>query len=84
MAPTRTGERTLSASKISAFHRVRQSFDRPRVDDFSRGVRGELALLVSEACRPLLEGRSGIQVAADPAPLAFDGRGRLRSPFVES
>jgi hypothetical protein len=39
-------------------------------------------VLVSEACRPLLEGRPGLQLAPEPEPLDFDGRGRLRSPFA--
>jgi hypothetical protein len=39
-------------------------------------------VLVSEACRPLVEGREGIEVVSGPAPLRFDDRGRLRSPFA--
>jgi hypothetical protein len=39
-------------------------------------------VLVSEACRPLVEGREGIEVVSGPEPLCFDGRGRLRSPFA--
>ncbi len=39
-------------------------------------------VLVSEACRPLVEGREGIEIVSGPAPLRFDGRGRLRSPFA--
>jgi hypothetical protein len=41
----------------------------------------ELAL-VSEACRPLVEGRDGMEVVSGPAPLRFDGEGRLLSPFA--
>jgi hypothetical protein len=41
----------------------------------------ELAL-VSEACRPLVDGRDGIEVVSGPAPLRFDGDGRLLSPFA--
>ena len=47
-------------------------------------VRDTLALehvLVSEACRPRVEGRDGIDVESGPVPLEFDGRDRLRSPF---
>jgi hypothetical protein len=39
-------------------------------------------VLVSEACRPLVEGREGIEVVSGPAPLRFDDRGRLLSPFA--
>jgi hypothetical protein len=39
-------------------------------------------VLVSEACRPLVEGRERIEVVSGPEPLCFDGRGRLRSPFA--
>jgi hypothetical protein len=39
-------------------------------------------VLVSESCRPLVEGREGIEVVSDPAPLRFDEEGRLQSPFV--
>jgi hypothetical protein len=39
-------------------------------------------VLVSEACRPLVEGREGVEVVSGPAPLRFDDRGRLRSPFA--
>jgi hypothetical protein len=41
----------------------------------------ELAL-VSEACRPLVEGRDGMEVVSGPAPLRFDPEGRLLSPFA--
>jgi hypothetical protein len=47
-------------------------------------VRDTLALehvLVSESCRPLVEGRDGIEIESGPTPLEFDDRGRLRSPF---
>jgi hypothetical protein len=40
------------------------------------------SVLVSEACRPLVEGREGIEIVSGPEPLRFDGRGRLRSPFA--
>jgi hypothetical protein len=39
-------------------------------------------VLVSEACRPLVEGREGIEVLSGPAPLRFDEGGRLLSPFA--
>jgi hypothetical protein len=39
-------------------------------------------VLVSESCRPLVEGREGIEVVSDPAPLRFDEQARLQSPFV--
>jgi hypothetical protein len=39
-------------------------------------------VLVSVACRPLVEGREGIEVVSGPAPLRFDDRGRLLSPFA--
>ena len=39
-------------------------------------------VLVSEACRPLVEGREGIEVVLGPAPLRFDDHGRLLSPFA--
>ena len=48
-------------------------------------VRDTLALehvLVSEACRPLVEGEDGIDVVSGPEFLSFDERGRLQSPFV--
>jgi hypothetical protein len=38
--------------------------------------------LVSEACRPLLEGRAGVEVSPEPSPLSFDAQGRLVSPFA--
>jgi hypothetical protein len=38
-------------------------------------------VLVSEACRPLLEAGHGIEIDSDPKPLRFDDRGRLQSPF---
>jgi hypothetical protein len=40
------------------------------------------SVLVSEACRPLVEGREGIEVLSGPTPLRFDDRGRLLSPFA--
>ena len=39
-------------------------------------------VLVSEACRPLVEGREGVEIVSGPAPLRFDGSGRLLSPFA--
>ena len=39
-------------------------------------------VLVSEACRPLVEGRDGIEIVAGPDPLRFDDGGRLISPFA--
>jgi hypothetical protein len=43
----------------------------------------ELAtVLVSEACRPLVEGRDGIEIVSGPAPLLFDTHARLLSPFA--
>jgi hypothetical protein len=39
-------------------------------------------VLVSEACRPLVEGRAGVEIVSGPAPLRFDDSGRLRSPFA--
>jgi hypothetical protein len=39
-------------------------------------------VLVSESCRPLVEGRRGIEVVSGPSPLRFDDRGRVRSPFA--
>ena len=39
-------------------------------------------VLVSEACRPLVEGARGIEIVSDPEPLRFDARGRLESPFA--
>jgi len=39
-------------------------------------------LLVSEACRPLVEGRVDIEILSDPEPLRFDDRNRLQSPFA--
>jgi hypothetical protein len=48
-------------------------------------VRDSLELehvLVSEACRPLVEGRDGIEVVSGPAPLRFDDENRLQSPFA--
>jgi hypothetical protein len=39
-------------------------------------------VLVSEACRPLVEGRPGVEIVSGPAPLRFDDRGRLLSPFA--
>ncbi len=40
------------------------------------------SVLVSEGCRPLVEGQPGIEVISDPQPLSFDEGGRLRSPFA--
>ena len=48
-------------------------------------VRDKLELenvLVSEACRPVVEGRRGIEIVSGAAPLLFDDRGRLLSPFA--
>ena len=39
-------------------------------------------VLVSEACRPFVEGQPGIEVISGPKPLPFDEGGRLQSPFV--
>lgn len=39
-------------------------------------------VLVSEACCPLVEGQAGIEIVSAPAPLSFDERGRLQSPFA--
>jgi hypothetical protein len=39
-------------------------------------------VLVSEACRPLLDGRSGLTLAPEPEPLRFDEQGRLHSAFA--
>lgn len=39
-------------------------------------------VLVSEACRPLVEGRDDLEIVSGPAPLRFDGSGRLVSPFA--
>jgi hypothetical protein len=39
-------------------------------------------VLVSEACRPLVEGRDGIELVSGPVPLRFDADGRLLSPFA--
>lgn len=38
-------------------------------------------VLVSEACRPLLEDQDKIEILSEPAPLRFDEGGRLQSPF---
>jgi hypothetical protein len=38
-------------------------------------------VLVSEACRPLIEGQERIEIVSDPEPLRFEG-GRLQSPFA--
>jgi len=38
--------------------------------------------LVSEACRPLVERRDGIEVVSGPGPLRFDEGGRLLSAFA--
>jgi hypothetical protein len=38
-------------------------------------------VLVSEACRPLVEGRDDIEIVSGPEPLRFDDEGRLESPF---
>ncbi|MBN1442117.1 MAG: DUF2088 domain-containing protein [Planctomycetes bacterium] len=48
-------------------------------------VRDTLALvdgMLSEACRPLVEGRSDIEILSEPAPLEFDAGGYLKSPFA--
>jgi hypothetical protein len=37
---------------------------------------------VSEACRPLLAARDGIEIVSGPEPLRFDDHGRLQSPFA--
>ncbi len=37
---------------------------------------------LSEACRPLVEDRDGIEIVSDPVPLSFDDRDRLQSPFA--
>jgi len=39
-------------------------------------------VLVSEACRPLVEGRDDIEIVSGPEPLRFDDQGRLQSPFA--
>jgi hypothetical protein len=39
-------------------------------------------VLVSEACRSLVEGREGVDVVSDPVSLRFDDTGRLLSPFA--
>ena len=39
-------------------------------------------VLVSEACRPLVEGKDGMEIVSGLAPLRFDERGRLQSPFA--
>jgi hypothetical protein len=59
----------------------------PRRPDGPRVVyaRDTLALehvLVSRACRPLVEGREGIEIVSGEAPLSFDDQNRLRSPFA--
>jgi hypothetical protein len=41
-------------------------------------------VFVSEACRRPVERREGIEVVSGPAPLPFDARGRLLSPFGPS
>jgi hypothetical protein len=38
-------------------------------------------VLVSEACRPLVEGRDDVEIVSEPEALAFDEDNRLRSPF---
>jgi hypothetical protein len=38
--------------------------------------------LVSEACRPLIEGRERTEIVSGPGSLRFDRSGRLRSPFA--
>jgi Domain of unknown function (DUF362) len=40
-------------------------------------------VLVSAACRPLVEGRDGVEIVSGPAPLRFDAGGRLVSPFPD-
>ena len=39
-------------------------------------------VLVSEACRPLVEARDDIEIVSGPEPLRFDDEGRLESPFA--
>jgi hypothetical protein len=39
-------------------------------------------VLLSEGCRSLVEGRDDIEIVSDPAPLRFDDRDRLQSPFA--
>jgi hypothetical protein len=39
-------------------------------------------LYLSEACRPLIEGRSDVEILGDPEPLDFDAGGNLASPFM--
>jgi hypothetical protein len=39
-------------------------------------------VLVSEACRPLVEGRARTVIVSGPGSLRFDRSGRLRSPFA--
>ena len=39
-------------------------------------------VLVSEACRPLVEDRDDIEIVSGPEPLRFDDQGRLQSPFA--
>jgi hypothetical protein len=39
-------------------------------------------VLVSEACRPLIEARDDIEILSGPEPLRFDRQNRLRSPFA--
>ena len=38
-------------------------------------------VLVSEACRPLVDGRDDIEIVSGPEALHFDAQGRLQSPF---
>jgi hypothetical protein len=39
-------------------------------------------VLVSEACRPLVQARDDIEIVSGPEPLRFDDHGRLESPFA--
>jgi hypothetical protein len=39
-------------------------------------------VLLSEGCRSLVEGRDDIEIVSAPAPLRFDDRNRLQSPFA--
>ncbi len=39
-------------------------------------------VLLSEGCRSLVEDRDDLEIVSDPAPLRFDDRDRLQSPFA--
>ena len=39
-------------------------------------------VLLSEGCRSLVEDRDDLEIVSDPAPLQFDDRNRLQSPFA--